>query len=342
MSMDFMASDFVISSHIKFYRNVSGVPFASKMSADDGDDILRHAGKALDRLWGEGEYTYEILTDRKKADELYYKDITYRFKCGDSGIRRTLFSSPDGTVTVLANEAEHLIISADYDGYQLANVYKGACECTNALSDRIPFAVRDDIGFLTANPYCSGAGLSAAVLVHIPALALSPEFGSLAKELKAFGVGIKSYYIDKKRAFGCMFYVYNLYSAGLTEGDILKSVIDGVEHIVKKEDELRCSIVGAKRKLIQDAVWRSFGVLATARRLNALEFTVNISNIRFGVELRELDIPVEEVDRLLKMGTTEYIKKYTLMRALDTERDNDAIRARIMREEFAPMLKTMI
>lgn len=336
----FNKKEYVISSHIRFYRNVSDVRFASKMLGDDADDINHHVAMTAEALWGDGKYASEQLLDR--IENPYIKNTGYVPLANDKNIVRRLFTSPDGMSTILTNECEHLIIGCDAEGYDIDNAYSNACKTVNSLSNHMPFATSDSLGFLTANPVCAGIGMTATVLMHIPAICISPVFPQFKEAAEKYGVCMDSFYCDKKFPFGAMFYVSNKYSLGLTEEDALNSLKNAVEYLINRESDTRSWLTGSRKTLIQDAIWRSIGLLSSARKLNPAEFMVNISNVRFGAEVCEFDIPLETIDEIFKKGSVQYIKKYMLLHDIQPSESTDTVRARIMREEFSPIFKSIL
>lgn len=332
--------DYVISSHIRFYRNVSEIPFAAKISSDDADDINHHVTISANAVWGEEKYMAEQLVDR--AVNPYLKDTEYTPFPNDTNISRGLFTSPDGRTTVLTNESEHLIISSDADGLDIDTAYSNACEMVNSLSSHMPFATSDSLGFITANPHCVGLGMTVAVLMHLPALCIAPYFNQVKERIKNYNIDMDCYYCDKKFPFGAMFYITNKYTLGLSEEDAIESVKKGVEYLINQEDNYRSWLLSKKKTLLQDTIWRSIGTLATARRLNPAEFIVNISNVRLGACAHEFDIPLDTIDDILKKGAVPYIKKYMARNDIEQSESTDIVRARIMREEFSPILKSLL
>lgn len=333
--------NYVISSHIRFYRNVSGIPFSSKISKDDAEDINHHAAMTSNNIWGEEKYSSEFLKEHVENPYLFNTD--YKTVSKEINPAICLFTSPDGRTSILTNEAEHIAVACDTDGFDIDTAYSSSCNVINSLSSHMPFATSDSLGFLTANPQFVGLGMSAALLVHLPGLCISPNLLKTVKsKLDGFNVSIRNFYADKKIPFGAMFYLTNKYTLGLTEEDALFSVKNCISTVLDAEAESRSMLIGTKRTLIQDTVWRSLGTLACARRLNLAEFMVNISNVRLGAELSEINISTYTIDEILKKGSDSYAKNYILRYNLNPDESIDAVRARIMREEFSPLLKSIL
>ena len=335
---------FAVSTYVRFFRNVEGVPFAGKISEDDADDVNRNVEQVADALWGEEKYTKTYLKEGKDHDEIYWQDMP-EDKAVNNGIKKAAIISPDGRSQILTNEGEHIIVEGMRSGLDIDSAYNSACAVVNGLSRRIPFAANDKSGFLTANPLCCGTGLKIAVLMHLTALEQPnnlPAFISLMSKLKDMGLILRPFCRDKNRVSGKMYYIMNAFTLGVTEEEIIAKVKDGVKLIIDAEEELRSKLIATQTQNVRDQVWRGLGVLATARILNYHDFMMSVSHIRMGVELGELDMELEDIDRYMSMGQSFYIKKYMARNGIDPEESEDYVRARIMREEFAPVLRSML
>lgn len=340
MTIDTNTENYVISSHVRFYRNVSGIPFPSKISKDDAEDINHHAIMTADSIWGEEKYTSVSL--KEHFDNPYLFNTDYKTVSDNPNAERCLFTSPDGRTGILTNEAEHITVICDTDGFDIDTAYSNTCDIVNSLSGHMPFASNDTWGFLTSNPQFAGLGMSAALLVHLPGLCISPYFKTVKNKLDGLNISIRSFYADKKIPFGAMFYLTNKYTVGLTEEQSVTSIKNCISTVLDAEAESRSMLIGTKKALIQDTVWRSLATLACARRLNLAEFMVNISNVRLGSELSEIGISAFTVDEILKKGSDSYVKNYKLRYDINPDESIDTVRARIMREEFSPILKSIL
>jgi len=333
---------FAVSSSVRFFRNVSEIPFVSHISPDDADDLNHNTKLCVNSLWGEDKYTVENYCGFDTLDELYLMDFANNTFTAPSGVESITLCSPDGTSTITTNKGEHIIVNSTAEGNDISYAYKQAVKCTNALSSRIPFATSDEKGFLTANPLCCGTGLKVCMLLHLPALSLTPEFMVLNEALKARGVGLKSYFVDKKRTFGCLYYIVNNLTLGVDEDETVETVIEAAKNVIAKEEQKRSELIGANKIFVQDSAWRALGALSCARRLSEREFLTELSSIRLGITLGEFDIDIDTIDPLLFKGTKHYVKEKIKSSDAPDGITEDVMRARIMREEIAPILKGLL
>ena len=333
---------FAVSSSIKLFRSVCDVPFTSKMSADDADDLNHNARRCMNALWGEDKYSVGAYSGFDTLDDLYLMDFANNGFASPQGVESLTFTSPDGETTLTTNKGEHITINCQTDGDDLTYAYKQAAKCANALSARIPFATSDERGFLTANPLCCGTGLMASILLHSPALTLSPEFVMLNEALKKRGLGLKSYFVDKKRTFGCLYYIVNNLTLGVTEEETVDLVLDGAKKVIAKEEQKRSELIGTNKIFVQDSAWRALGALTCARKLSEREFLTELSSVRLGACIGEINIDIDTLDSLLLKGTKHYVKERIALCDTPDSITDDIMRARIMREEFSPILKGLL
>ena len=61
---------FAVSSSVRFFRNVSEIPFVSHISPDDADDLNHNTKLCANSLWGEDKYTVENYCGFDTLDEL--------------------------------------------------------------------------------------------------------------------------------------------------------------------------------------------------------------------------------------------------------------------------------
>lgn len=335
-------SKFVLQSSAAFGRNVSGIPFAGKFSADDADDINHNVMQVCDGMWGEDSYESFNINTADKDDVMYWEDINFCPVCEDkTDYARYAVTSPDGNVVIATNDTEHVYVQAIREELDIDGAYKAACDTVNALSHRIPFAVKDEIGFLTAKPLFAGAALKISALVHMPALTYSPDFNKLTENMKEKGIRVKSFFNDGKRSYGSVYRISNIYTMGITEDEIVDTVLEAVKSAAEWEYEKQSHLISVNKGFVQDTAWRALGVLACSRQLSMAEFMTCLSSVRMGASLGVLDISMAKINELFLHGLVGYVRRYEVINSLVGEGEHYA-RARIMREETASLLKRLL
>ena len=143
-------------------------------------------------------------------------------------------------------------------------------------------AFDETLGYLTACPTNLGTGLRASVMLHLPALSAYGYIKSLAALMTKIGLTVRGMYGEGSEALGCLYQLSNQVTLGISEKDAIEKLTGAVKQIVAKERELRAQMLTDKNGDTADKLWRSFGTLRYARKLDTAEAARLISNVRFG------------------------------------------------------------
>lgn len=274
--------DVVISSRVRLARNLEDFPFTPKLDAETSKKIAEKVVSALKvGLGKELTLTDMRLPEAKKRllleDHLVSPDF-----CSDSPLERILVTDETGNLAVMINEEDHVRIQSIYPGLALEKAYETASHTDDVLSESVTLAFDETLGFLTACPTNLGTGLRASVMLHLPAMSAYGYIKSLAALMTKIGLTVRGMYGEGSEALGCLYQLSNQVTLGLSEKDAIDKLTSAVKQIVAKERELRSQMLTDKNGATADKLWRSFGTLKYARRLDTAEAARLISNVRFG------------------------------------------------------------
>jgi protein arginine kinase len=168
------------------------------------------------------------------------------------------------------------------------------------LESRFSFAFSEKLGYLTHCPTNLGTGLRASVMLHLPMLTEAGEIQGYINAAGKLGYAIRGLYGEGTKASGAMYQVSNQLTLGLSEKETLEKLRDIVSKIIDREQQLRQSVREKKPGVLEDAAWRSLGLLGTARRVSTSEAMENISRLRLGVAMGEIHgINAGDINRLI-------------------------------------------
>ncbi len=330
---------YVLNTTVRFFRNVEDVPFAGKFSGDDAEDINTHAKAACEDIWGDNVCEYNINNVDKAELASWYDRNFCQVSSDPTSYGRYIFTDPAEEAFVLTNEAEHIFVQAKEDSFLPERAFNKATELVNSLSSRIPFVVSSENGFLTANPYVSGAAMKVSFLLHLPALSIGPRLGKLSDELAANGISVKSFYSENRKAFGAFWQINNLWTRGVTESEILEITKKSALQLIEAEEEARSEFIGKNRIFLEDLAWRSLGLLSSARKLEMREFMSNFSNVRLAASLGMFDIAPDMLGEIMLHAMDGYLINYTRLNGIPETENSAVVRARIIREELSPIFR---
>ena len=274
--------DVVISSRVRLARNLEDFPFTPKLDAETSEKIAEKVVSALKTGLGE-ELTVTDMRDSDTPKRLLLEDhlVSPDF-CADSPLARFLVTDSSGNLAVMINEEDHVRIQSIYPGFALEKAYETASHTDDVLAESVSLAFDETLGFLTACPTNLGTGLRASVMLHLPAMSAYGYIKSLAALMTKIGLTVRGMYGEGSEALGCLYQLSNQITLGISETDAIEKLEGAVKQIVAKERELRAQMLSDKNGDTADKLWRSFGTLKYARKLDTAEAARLISNVRFG------------------------------------------------------------
>ena len=274
--------DVVISSRVRLARNLEDFPFTPKLDAETSEKIAEKVVSALKTGLGE-ELTVTDMRDSDTPKRLLLEDhlVSPDF-CADSPLARFLVTDSSGSLAVMINEEDHVRIQSIYPGFALEKAYETASHTDDVLAESVSLAFDETLGFLTACPTNLGTGLRASVMLHLPAMSAYGYIKSLAALMTKIGLTVRGMYGEGSEALGCLYQLSNQITLGISETDAIEKLEGAVKQIVAKERELRAQMLSDKNGDTADKLWRSFGTLKYARKLDPAEAARLISNVRFG------------------------------------------------------------
>lgn len=274
--------DVVISSRVRLARNLDEFPFAAKLDNATSKKVADKVVAALKNGLNE-ELTVTEINSLGNAKNVLLEDhlISPDF-CADSPLERVLITDKNNNLAVMVGEEDHVRIQSIYSGLALDKAYETASKADEALSKSVPIAFDDTLGYLTACPTNLGTGLRASVMLHLPAMSAYGYIKSLTGLMTKIGLTVRGIYGEGSEAQACMYQLSNQITLGISETDAIEKLEGAVNQIVAKERELRGQMTSTSSNDIADKLWRSYGTLKYARRLDTAEAARLISNVRLG------------------------------------------------------------
>lgn len=297
-------SDVIVSSRIRLARNIQGLPFKTKMTKEDINELLEKVKFITPSLGYRLKYLRIKDMDDVTKLSLVEKHIISPDIISDNNEEESaILINDEENICIMINEEDHIRIQIFNSGLDLQNTMNLAREIDEKLDELLHFAVNEKYGYLTACPTNVGTGLRASVMVHLPALKLTGNISKILHIVNSFGMTIRGIYGEETQSKGDMYQISNNQTLGITEDEI----INNLENITKKvmEQERLARNYLAKNKIeLEDKVYRSYGILANAVKLSSDECISLLSDVKLGTDLgiiKELnDSKVKELELYTK------------------------------------------
>lgn len=327
-------SDIVISSRVRLARNVAGRPFLSRASAAERSDTEAFLRDSILQTKLRADIHYFSLptmntTDRQFLVERHLISREHAFGKGPRGVAL----GGQEVVSVMVNEEDHLRIQALRSGFQLQETWRTIDAVDDQLEGAVDYAFSSQFGYLTVCPTNVGTGMRASVMMHLPALVMTRQIEKLFHAVTKINLAVRGLYGEGTHASGDFYQISNQTSLGKTELEIIRTIESVIPQIIKYERTVRETLVETKREILEDKIWRAYGMLSTARTITSEETMDLLSAVRMGVNLGIIsDIAIGTVNELFILTQPAHLQK--LERAELNSPERDITRAAYIRKRL--------
>jgi protein arginine kinase len=306
-------SEIVVSTRVRLARNLQGYPFPMRSTAEDRERILETVRTALASLSGTPDIdVWEIdELDERQKELLLERRVVSRELIdgrGEQPSHAALALWADETIGIMVNEEDHLRIQALTAGFDLDETWKTVDRLDERMGELLAFAFHHEYGFLTSCPTNVGTGLRASVLVHLPGLVLTKEIRKVLEGIGQVGLTYRGLYGEGSEVVGNLFQISNQTTLGKQEDELVDNLTRVVSKVIDYERSARGMMLREAPGVLEDKVWRAYGILRHARNLSAEEMMNLLSALRLGLSLKLLKTPrVQTLNEILVFGQAGHL-----------------------------------
>lgn len=299
----------IVSGRVRLARNYHDLPFSTLKNEENAQLCIQRAVEAMDQV--EDEYTLYQMNEMPQVERmklverhLISRDLLKHSEVGAALIRA------DRHVSIMINEEDHLRIQAIVSGLDLQEAAEEAFRAETSLESICTFSFDPQLGYLTSCPTNTGTGMRASLMMHLPLLTRCKQMGNVNQSVAKLGLTIRGIYGEGSEALGDLYQVSNQVTLGRTEEEIIEAVTAVGRQLIDMEQNMRERVMKEKRLEWEDALWRSFGALQYARRMDEKEFMQHWSHLRLGSAMGLLQPSLSVVDDLLTVAQNAHARRY--------------------------------
>lgn len=323
--------DIAVSTRIRLARNLSGIPFPARMTAEQRKELNLKVKKAIteSNTPFAKSLKYIDMKDVPQTEVMAMVErhvISPEFASGNA--ERAIILSDDESISIMIGEEDHIRIQVILGGLQLEKAYDTAERLDTLLYNSLNFAFDRNLGFLTECPTNLGTGLRASVMLHLPVLESSGEISQIADSVGKIGFTVRGMYGEGSKPAASMYQVSNQITLGISEKNALDNLKIITEQLIDKERAGRESL---NRIKLEDACFRALGILQNCRVLSSEEMMNLLSRIKLGLSMGIIKTEALPIKLLIEGQPYMLMKKYG---RLEPE-ERDIYRANNMREALA-------
>jgi len=327
----------IISSRVRVARNLLGIPFPHLLEKGKAEEVICAVQLALEnsemielagrlelcRMIELSPVERQILVDKHLISPAFMND------CQD----KVVALREDEVVSIMVNEEDHLRIQCLLPGFQLENAWQTVNMADDGLEKTLDFAFSEKYGYLTVCPTNAGTGMRASVMLHLSGLVLTRQLNGVLEAIHKLGLTVRGLYGEGTEALGDLFQISNQITLGQAEEEIIKNLSSITTQILAQEHAARAAIYKGKKEMVEDRVWRAYGLGMNARIISAEEVMQLIADLRLGLDLDLLPpMPVRMLNELMVMTRPAYLIKLAGKEL--SQYQCDVYRANLLREKL--------
>lgn len=328
-------SDVVVSSRLRFARNLEGFPFLQKLEAPQKEEILGQVEKSIKKVKLTKKAFYIRLDSLNDLDRqfLLERHLISREHATDKH-EKAVVVTPDEVVSIMVLEEDHLRLQTFQSGLNLLQALKIMNQIDSELEQHLRYAFDSKLGYLTACPTNVGTGLRASCMLHLPGLVLTKQVHKVLQALAKLNLAARGLYGEGTQATGNLFQFSNQMTLGQKEEEIIDNLERVIHQVVEHEREARTHLADKKKPKFEDQIWRAIGSLKSARIIASSEATQLLSLMQLGIYigLVKSQLSREDLNGLFLIIQPGHLQKISGKDLTSAERDE--ARAELIRTKL--------
>jgi len=278
-------SDIVISSRIRFARNLSKAAFphwANKKQSEETLNAIEAAIKGVPSLKNTTSFHLAELdpVDKQFLVERHLMSMEHAQKTDSKAV----IIDDDEVVAIMVNEEDHLRIQVMQSGFNLFEAWNIINSIDDGLAKGLPYAFLPEFGYLTACPTNTGTGMRGSVMLHLPALVMTRQINRVLAAIAKLSFTTRGLFGEGTQATGNFFQVSNQVALGHKEDEIIENINGLIRQIIEQEKQAREAMLTKNRALLEDRINRSLGILKSAYIISSEETIELLSMVRLGCD----------------------------------------------------------
>jgi len=319
----------VVKSTIQLSRNMDLYPFPAGLTFDASAEVEAEIIRKIEDI--ENDVTVHSLVGMQEdaKEQLYHEGlITYLM------VRNTIHSSAIVTSSnrqYRINGDDHLEMVVTSYNENLLELWNDLLAVEQQLAPKLNFAFDLKLGYLTSRITEIGTGLKISVVLHLPGIVRTGYVKKLIQAVHQVGFSLKEYTLGLKDEAHHYYELSNSVTIGKSEVELIEGMKELIERIEKKESDALETLRSAQDKVLEDELFRAYGIIQNARLISYEEGIELLSKVRLGVALGLIDTTtVDAIDPLIFMIQPHLIEG----RQLPIGRKGEGIRAEYLRMHF--------
>lgn len=278
-------SSIVVSSSVRFRRNLVGFNFPSTLDDLSGVKVLNKLADTILNI--EDDFKIYKIKSLPELDRniMFEKGLISSKLLGFNDFSATVLNK-DEDISIMLNEDDHIVESCTKKGLNLILAYDSLNVIDNEILSKLDIAFDDSFGFLTSNIGQVGTGLEASVKLFLPGLKITGKLKNIQSEIESQGYDILFASDGQFKNNEYMFTVSNKQTIGKRESDYVIKITELAIRICEMEILARNELL-SKTYIddIKDMVFRAWGIATNCFKISETEAQKFLTELKIGVAL---------------------------------------------------------
>ncbi len=327
----------IISCRIRLARNIKGFPYSLKLGDNEAGKMIALVKSAVLREVNpiDASLHYIQINALGTAEKLSLMEshkispilLQKKQECG-------VIINDSETINIMLNEEDHIRIQSILPGDNMDRAWEIADSVDNMIEREVEYDFSERYGYLTACPTNVGTGLRASFMMHLPVLEKTGQIKNVIQAISKFGITVRGIYGEGSESMGAIYQISNQMTLGQSEQEIICNLKNVASLIMEQEKTLRSNLLRERRLDFEDTVYRSLGILKTARKISVKEAMEYLSSVRLGIQLSILEESLREKNIYKIMMRIQPGNLQSLFDSGFSPEKGEEIRAEFIREQF--------
>ena len=281
-------NDVVLSTRVRFARNLANFPFPAKFKEDDAIRVQNLVFDSFSHCSEPDKYQGVVAgeLDSLGAAILEERGVLDSSSAKESG--RAIVVRTDGKVSCEVNSKDHVRLSSFVPGLDGKTAFDMLARLDDELQNTLQFAADYDFGYLTSSLSDSGSGMKVSCRVHLPSLSFSGKILDLFASLNQKEIVVNDVFGAGNLPSSSLGFYYQISTKNAGNGselDQIASLVSAVKFLAENERRERAFVMRRKQTLLRDKIFRSYAKVKFALLIELREAIEIISDIKWGINL---------------------------------------------------------
>lgn len=326
-------ANIVVSSRVRLARNIRGCTFPGRADRAAREEVRDSVKRALAGSSLMLNSLYVRLDELNEMDRHFLVErhlISREHARGDEG--RGLAIGEGEVASLMINEEDHLRVQVLRSGFRLEEALAQANTLDDEMEGSLDYAFSPQLGYLTSCPSNVGTGLRASVMLHLPGLVLTKQIKQVLQAVAKLGLAVRGLFGEGTESTGNLFQISNQATLGISEEDIVSNLQKLINQITGYEKKARQTLFRKSRKVLEDRVYRAYGLLTGARLISSKETIDLLSSLKLGVDFMLTGLDLGTINEMFILTQPAHLQKMA-GKELEPE-ERDIVRADLIREKL--------